>query len=539
MRRPARGLIVLPVFAFSIVAAVAQAEVCPDRPGAGDAVKEPVRLHSVNGTLSVDLTMVNNIDDVGISHYCYQYADGSEAPTLVVNPGDRLVMNITNHLTELPGATGAMAHMSHGPVSRDPSRDPCDGGMMFSASTNVHFHGLNIPPRCHQDETIRTTIEPNESFQYSFKIPANDPPGLFWYHPHMHGFATTQIAGGAAGALIIEGIEQMKPEVAGLPERVFVVRQFAVGPHPPGAKAPPGPDDADDNAVLSVNFVPVFEKRAAPLIHIAPGERQLWRMVNATAIHFLALELQVDLVPQSMQLIAVDGVPLDVSRSVTRIELPPAGRAEFIVEGPPAGTNAMIIRLPFDTGPDGDSNPSVVLAKILPASSDQKPLSVLPAFTKKAERRRFVGLDQEGPRKKRKLYFSEVTDDEGNTEFFITVDGQTPKVFDPREPPRIVTQAGTVEDWLIENRSGEVHDFHIHQIHFIQVAKDGVPIDDPTVRDTLTVPYWDGQSPTYPSVTLRMDFRDPDIAGTFMYQCHILDHGDGGMMAKIQVKPKT
>ena len=83
------------------------------------------------------------------------------------------------------------------------------------------------------------------------------------------------------------------------------------------------------------------------------------------------------------------------------------------------------------------------------------------------------------------------------------------------------------------------HAFHIHQIHFIQIAKDGVPVDDRTVRDTIVVPYWDGQSPTYPSVTLRMDFRDPDIAGTFMYQCHILDHGDGGMMAKIEVKPKT
>ena len=532
MRRSARGLLVLAVFAFSIVAAMAQTEVCPDRPAAGDAVTDPVRLHSVKGTLSVDLTMVNNVDDVGISHYCYLYADGSESPTLVVNPGDRLVMNITNHLTETPGA---MAHMSHGPVSSD----PCDGGLMSASSTNVHFHGLNIPPRCHQDETIRTTIQPNQTFQYSFTIPANDPPGLFWYHPHMHGFATTQITGGAAGALIIEGIEQMKPEVAGLPERVLVIRQFAIGSPPPGAKAPPGPEDADDNAVLSVNFVPVFEKLPAPVIHIAPGERQLWRIVNATAIHFLSLGLQVDNVPQPLQLIALDGVPLDVSRSLTRIVLPPAGRAEFIVEGPRAGSRAILLRLPFDTGPDGDPNPSHELARLLPASSDQKPLSILPSFTKKEERRRFIGLEHERPREKRKLYFSEVTDDAGNTQFFITVKGQTPKVFDPREPPRIVTQAGTVEDWVIENRSSEVHAFHIHQIHFIQIAKDGIPVNDATVRDTIVVPYWDGQSPTYPSVTLRMDFRDPDVAGTFMYQCHILDHGDGGMMAKIEVKPET
>jgi FtsP/CotA-like multicopper oxidase with cupredoxin domain len=531
MRRPARGLFVLPVFAFSIASAMAQSEVCPDRPVIGATVKDAVQLHSVNGTLSVDLTMVNNVDDVGISHYCYLYADGSEAPTLVVKPGDRLVMNITNHLTE---AAGGMAPMSHGPVSQD----PCDGGPMSSSSTNVHFHGLNIPPRCHQDETIRTTIQPGQTFQYSFDIPANDPPGLFWYHPHMHGFATTQITGGAAGALIIEGIEQMKPEVAGLPQRVFVIRQFNAGQPPPGAKAPPGPQDEDDNAVLSVNFVPAFEKVPAPVIRIQPGERQLWRIVNATAIHFLALQIQIGLTPQPVQLVALDGVPLDESRTTTRISLPPAGRAEFIVEGPPGGSNATLTKLAVDTGPDGDLNGATILAKLLPGPSTEKPAEVLPAFTQKAERRRFVGLEHEKPAKKRQLYFSEVTDDAGNTDFFITVKGQTPKVFDPRESPRIVTKAGTVEDWVIENRSKEVHDFHIHQIHFIEIAKNGVPVHDGAIRDSILIPYWDGESPTYPSVTLRMDFRDPDIAGTFMYQCHILDHGDGGMMAKIKVEPK-
>ena len=42
----------------------------------------------------------------------------------------------------------------------------------------------------------------------------------------------------------------------------------------------------------------------------------------------------------------------------------------------------------------------------------------------------------------------------------------------------------------------------------------------------------------YPSVTLRMDFRGPDI-GDFVYHCHILDHEDGGMMAIIRVLPQT
>ena len=41
----------------------------------------------------------------------------------------------------------------------------------------------------------------------------------------------------------------------------------------------------------------------------------------------------------------------------------------------------------------------------------------------------------------------------------------------------------------------------------------------------------------YHSVKVRMDFRDPTIAGTFVFHCHILLHEDLGMMHKIQVMP--
>ena len=40
---------------------------------------------------------------------------------------------------------------------------------------------------------------------------------------------------------------------------------------------------------------------------------------------------------------------------------------------------------------------------------------------------------------------------------------------------------------------------------------------------------------TCPSVRLRMDFRDPDTVGTFVYHCHLLEHEDNGMMGTIRV----
>jgi hypothetical protein len=34
-----------------------------------------------------------------------------------------------------------------------------------------------------------------------------------------------------------------------------------------------------------------------------------------------------------------------------------------------------------------------------------------------------------------------------------------------------------------------------------------------------------------------MDFRDPNIVGSFVYHCHLLEHEDGGMMGRIRVEP--
>jgi Multicopper oxidase len=105
--------------------------------------------------------------------------------------------------------------------------------------------------------------------------------------------------------------------------------------------------------------------------------------------------------------------------------------------------------------------------------------------------------------------------------------------------PNIIAKQGEVEDWIIENRTRELHAFHIHQIHFILVEWNGVPVDEPFLRDTINVAYWDGVSHSYPSVKLRMDFRDPNVVGTFVYHCHLLEHEDGGMMGRIRVEAKS
>lgn len=66
---------------------------------------------------------------------------------------------------------------------------------------------------------------------------------------------------------------------------------------------------------------------------------------------------------------------------------------------------------------------------------------------------------------------------------------------------------------------------------------NGVPVSEPYLRDTINVAYWDGHSSEYPSVKLLMDFRSPQIGGTFVYPCHLLEHEDAGIMGVIRVEP--
>ncbi len=524
----------------------AQISWCPARPSAGTVVSNPLDLYSRNGVLKAAFTMRSTLATYLEECFIYQSSNGAvEAPTLRLNPGDQLTLDLTNRLSYVPpspfqqgpppppavqGTTAAPVHKMSTMSMRSTANDPCSGGTMVATSTNIHFHGLNIPPVCHQDDVLNTDIENTDpAFEYNIQIPANDPPGMYWYHPHLHGFSTLQVNGGASGVLIINGMEKLKPQVAGLPERVFIIREQFTNPNSWIA----GPYE------LTLNYQPaIYPTAAAPVIQMQPGVKEFWRVANASSQAFLSLQVTIGAVAQNLDVIALDGVPTTQDNSVTSINLPPAGRAEFIVKGPAAGQTAAFWQSGFNTGPIGNPNTAQELAVLQPTANAKEPPAMPAASPAPKIPQRFAGLINQTPTATRKLYFAEASNGtNGPTEYFITVDGQTPKVFSMSDPPAITTQVGAVEDWTIENRSGETHAFHIHQLHFLLLSSSGVANPDPELIDTVIVPAWSGTG-AYPAVKLRLDFRDPEIAGTFVYHCHILDHEDGGMMAKIQVNPK-
>jgi FtsP/CotA-like multicopper oxidase with cupredoxin domain len=523
MRSKSRWLLAIVVCTFPFLKSVAQ--VCPPRPITGTVVADPFNIYSQNGSLSAQFSLANSVDTSGYTHYCYRYQVSAgvvaEAPTLRVNPGDVLNLNVIDDI----GVTSDTMKMD----MAAPSGPPCgDGGVPTLNSTNVHFHGMNVPPVCHQDDVINTVIQPGSpGFQFSVQVPTTQPPGLYWYHPHIHGFTEFQVNGGAAGALIVGGMEKVRPEVAGLAERVFVIRQQYLVPWIPGPY------------LLTLNYqVAPFLGFARPIINMKPGEKQFWRVANATIQDFLQLQVQMNGNLQPLEVIALDGYPLAQTRTQNTILIPPAGRAEFIVQAPPAGQSAIFFTNMYNTGPTGNLDLSQDLATIQATSTaavaTQMPNATTPAS---GDGTKFFDFAKQPATIQRKLYFSEeFAGTNGPIQFYITVDGQKQKVFEGNEAPVITTKVGAIEDWTIENRALETHAFHIHQIHFRVLEMDGKAVANNDLRDTIEIPYWSGSGPFH-SVKVRMDFSDPKTAGTFLFHCHILLHEDLGMMHKILVQP--
>ena len=540
-------------------------EPCP-RPAEGSLVTEPEDLRSHNGELKVELTARNSRQSDGSTRYCFLDEKGRESPTLRVSPGDLVILTLKNDLTDFHAAAAENAQQ-HMHSEMEGSGNSCTSGLMTSLSINLHFHGLTIPPVCHQDDVLKTAIRPGDlPFEYRFRIPEDEPPGLYWYLPHIHGFTKAQVLGGASGALIVEGIERADKAVAGLPERVLIIRdQDLLNPNAPPAKWEPvvpkmlidRDGDAANNGTgygkpakdLSINFVPVpYPDYRPAVIEMKPEEQQLWCVLNASGITYLNLQLLYGQTPQPLGLVAMDGVPLNqngLARDFvdwqTHLGIPPGARMEFIVKGPPSGVSGLLVTKTVDTGPSGENDPNRALATVV-ASKDAVEPSQLSAASSPLPPPQLPWLGTVTPVRTRRLYFSEKLVDPNDptsaTEFYVTVDGQAPQMFDPKSGvPNILARQGTVEDWIIENRSAELHAFHIHQLHFLLLDYLGRPVNEPFLRDTVNVPYYNGRTLTYPSIRVRMDFRDPNTIGDFPYHCHLLEHEDGGMMGLIRVEP--
>ena len=619
---------------------------------------------------------------------CFVSTGLPQAPVLRVGVGDTLSIQIQNTLqdTDAPqqrnvncpidsfGGEGLCEPKPVFPETPGPDGPfyPLEANEAHSAdgTSNLHVHGLFVPPTPCSDEVLQSTIYPTnwegpvaplqpcqatpDTLSYTYQLPADHPAGAYWYHTHRHGEAEHETQMGLAGAIVVEDAGDAWRSSIGVSDEVLLVTDTPItaciiGPNCdarvlPGRlrrqgngqvvraasdETPPAQsigvaqtspvldpridqvDQAGDCAygasgpaggvelwTLLLNGAPVPEAQNgfppdSQLLAktMQPGQRQIFRLVNAAANSFVAPELVLSQngveTVQPLEVFARDGVGLadaqgnrhfvyfDVADK--QFIVPPASRVEFVVHAPPVGATLYLQSSQVNPGCGGNAYPARRLLLINSAGTPVNPgapddsdlLENTPSLapylstlgTSATVHRTFVFAEYGrgftyGVTKWKKqtptsgdysasqtdFYVTEVASDDGevnpNRTAMIPFNGHNTA---PQVVVHLHGQPSVTEDWLVENSTLEIHAFHMHQIHFRDVTVSSSNPDLNPILDTITLPAAPliGEPATgYPGapgfVRLRMTFTTADI-GEFVFHCHILEHEDNGMMAKVQV----
>jgi len=461
-------------------------------PWVSEELIEPEERRSVNGVLSTTLNVDYAYRDIGgYRLFLRSYEGTSPGPTLRVNPGDTLKIEITNNL----------------PPNRDEAPANTDHPHQFN-TTNLHAHGTHVSPGGIADNVLRS-MEPGGTYSVEIDFPDDHTRGTYWYHPHQHGSADIQVASGMVGALIVEGDFADIPEIAAARERVLVLGQVVFD----------GLRTVEDFDLLwsetSTRFHTINGQRQ-PTIRLRPGEVQRWRIVNAGYQDDARLHLD----GHELHVIAYDGITPDRVETTTELLMGPGQRADILVKAGDAGTY-LFSALPNDQGYPSASGPlaNVIvegepLPMELPAALSPSPLAPIPDSELTGSRE--VVFSVNAPEAEAAGHYNE---------FDFLVDG---KIFDPERVDHRIA-LGSVEEWTIVNNHFHDHVFHIHINPFLVTQINGEAVEHPVWRDTVIVP-------RYGSLTFRTRFID--FTGRYVLHCHMMNHEALGMMQLIEVCEK-
>ncbi|MFP6664187.1 MAG: multicopper oxidase family protein [Deltaproteobacteria bacterium] len=447
--------------------------------------------------------------------------------------------------------------------------------------TNLHFDGMSVTPIDNDTwsgDDVFASVEPGASRFYFFRVPADHPAGIFSYRAAPFGLTAGQVGNGMAGAIVVTGSLDAFPQLAGLSQRMMVLKdvQYAAD----GSLLTP--PDTGATTVLTVNGL------VRPRLKAQPGEMQLWNILNASA----DLYYRISLAGHTLHELARDGNLH--TRLVARqsILLPPSARTQVLIsaadEGeylltaarmgnqPPdfeeffAGASplysagACAAEVPVNTtgcsglaaetcmGPQGPClaggtlltlwvKGDRVLSPQLP-SDDQFPAVSDLRDTARC-RRRVVNL--QASLDGQDLFINDQPFDSSRIDFEVD----------------LAQEEDCVEEWQINNCTGENHVFHIGQVDFQVIEVDGVASQFLGYQDTVNVPFRDCDRfreessqcqsrevdervwPLYSCptdddprgrVVVRIPFT-PVSAGKFTFQCAEAGHADNGMMGVVEV----
>lgn len=412
---------------------------------------EPETLKSKDGLLEVTLDAKSNKVRIGDKEVSSNVWNGKYiANTWEVKGGDRIKIKFINDMSQ---------------------------------PTNLHFHGGHVSPKGNSDNVL-LMIKPDEVFDYEYNLPKSHPPGLYWYHPHLHHYTDNQVMGGMLGAIIVRGNIDELPGIKGIPERTLVLTT----------------QDEGNKINRLVN------NEIDPTLFIRPFETLRLRILNASSDDFYNFSIP----NHKLNIISRDGNTLSEVQVVDSEAMAPGDRIEVLFKAPAWG-KFDVKSLKYDSGTFTYPEDSFMKIKVigLPVIPKNIPTKLIP----------YKDLRDKNVVNTRTLTFTEGGTSQNPT---YLLDG---KEFNPE----VINQTmvlGTTEQWNLINNSPDTHPFHIHVNPFQVISVNGKLVDRKGYDDTFPVP-------ANGSVVIKTQYNDFD--GKYVLHCHILFHEDHGMMQLVEV----
>lgn len=515
MRLPLLG----PILLLAVPAAAAPAPTAAAPPGGGREVRvelvakyadnvvggDRVHLRSYNGEL-VGPTIRARAGDTLDIHLVNRLPPNPPAPNNLAVQGAELAREITRHVAPLN-----IANIPHN----------------FN-TTNLHTHGLHVSPAGNSDNVL-VAIAPGEEFFYEIKIPADHPPGTFWYHPHVHGSTAMQVSSGMEGALIIEGDIDRVPAIAAAREQVFVFQQlaYATRDNPVLKEEKKGTLESfnrpfNNGAWSKGQGRTLMSGKLEPVIEMQPGEVQRWRLIDAGVEETVLFKiLGPDQKPVPQQLIALDGITTGRIEAVEQLYLYPGYRADVLIRAPEKEGDYPILdeETPGDTALQGLSKEERKRLGTLRVKGARRQMA-LPTPAELAPLAPYRPIADSEVTGEQQVHFGVVLPRPGTYPFAVNGVG-----FDPGAPPRQL-RLGGVDEWTLSSEVIGPHIFHIHINPFEVVEPDGRRY----FKDTLFLKA---------GAKVKVRTRYVRYIGKYVLHCHILPHEDLGMMQLVEVVPPT
>lgn len=418
-------------------------------------------------------------------------------PTLIINKGDSITLNVINNL---------------------------------SAPTTVHWHGFHVAPE--HDGGPHQIIPPNTTWSPRFKM--LNEAATFWYHPHGEGKTEIQISKGLAGMIIVRDEVEAAlplPRRYGVDDFPLIIQSKAFDVFYGIATA------THDDSVVMVNGT------INPFLNV-PAQMVRFRLLNASADRTYELGLSDN---SDFYIIGSDGGLLSAPVSKNRVRISTGERVEILVDFSKYNLGDSIVFKSYASElPTGIIGADSVGTSDIPMGEgyydnplNGKDFEVLkfrigaptssPILTLPSQLVNRIPISTPVNYNRTFTFFPDtvLSGQQGFVDGPFYINGQ------PFHMDSInhVTYLNDTEIWTLENKTLVAHPFHIHDVEFFVVDINGLepPAEYKGLKDVILVK---------PNETVRFITRFEDFANDmvpYMYHCHLLHHEDEGMMGSFLV----